>query len=212
MGIPNGQDARDRGMDNFLLTFARRVDTRDTWRALVIHAKKRAEELKAQGITEDLEINMYERLKMIQQKSKTLPNLPPWHHPPEAKAVRFMIDGILLLGLAYGGHFVTTSVTDYFGEEEEKQNITGKDSSQKTEEEGNKKPDVRGKEGNDTGERVNSTDLTVDPREGDNHHLFGPLLPSEVLENAENIVIRDRNGKDIVNLDVLLKDAVEAKK
>ncbi|MAW07985.1 MAG: hypothetical protein CME61_06850, partial [Halobacteriovoraceae bacterium] len=139
-----------------------------------------------------------------------------WHHPPEAKAVRFMIDGILLLGLAYGGHFITTSATDYFSDEDEKQNITEENIPSKAGEEGNKKPGRTGKEVENTEQidspRRNGSDRQSDQREGDNHHLLGPPLPSDVLENAENIIIRDRSGKDIVNLDVLLKDAVETKK
>ena len=103
-----GQDAKDRGMDNFLMTFARRVDVRTTWRQLVQHSKKRVKELNEEGIKQDLEINMYNRIERVQLKVKDLPNLPPWHHPPEGKLVGFLIDGIMLIGLAYGGNYIFT--------------------------------------------------------------------------------------------------------
>ena len=202
------QDARDRGMDNFLLTFARRVDVRETWRELVQYSKTRSEQLKQEGIESDLEINMYERLQMIQQKAKQLPNLPPWHHPPESNLVRFMLDGIFLLGVGYGGHYVTTNWLSAWNEEQAK----------------NKKPELAipvlptnngtPTEGSTT-PSTQPTEAKPSTPESGNHPAAGreitPVTPVKPAPRSSTptkpVVIKDKEGNPLVELNILVNDA-----
>ena len=61
VGIPLGQDARDRGMDNFLLTFARRVDVREAEKALPLWKREKA--LEKEGISHDGELTLFNRME-----------------------------------------------------------------------------------------------------------------------------------------------------
>ena len=63
-----GQDARDRGMDNFLLTFARRVDVRETWRKLYHFGKERKRALKRKALL--MTLNLHFSAEWIKQTRK----------------------------------------------------------------------------------------------------------------------------------------------
>ncbi|MGC6433884.1 MAG: hypothetical protein ACON4M_06775, partial [Crocinitomicaceae bacterium] len=49
-------DARDRTTDSLIRTFARRIDTREEWRSVKLYGQHRAEKLKEQGHSFDLEV------------------------------------------------------------------------------------------------------------------------------------------------------------
>ena len=80
-------DARDRTTDSLIRTFARRIDTREEWRAVKGYGQMRAEKLKQQGHSFDLEVRLFDKMIEMEKSVLGLPPLAPWHRSGKTKQI-----------------------------------------------------------------------------------------------------------------------------
>jgi hypothetical protein len=105
------QDSRGNGSDSFLLTFARRADARQSWRKILEYGRKRREHLQARGHQHDAEVKLANKMERIAEDAGKLPALAPWHHPQKSAALRFIIDGLVIAGMAIAGAYAYDMLT-----------------------------------------------------------------------------------------------------
>lgn len=102
---------------DFLITFARRVDSHDKWNLVINHLRKTATEKEEKHLDRILLSNMEKAWIEATNRGP----LPEWHAPERSNAIRFIIDTIFLGYVSYTGMELVDSGLD------EVEDITGID-------------------------------------------------------------------------------------
>ena len=90
-----------------------------SWRAVKLYGKRRSEKLTEQGHPNDLEVKLYNKMLAMEVSINNLSPLAPWHRPAKTRAIRFLIDGILLAAFVGSSYYLIGSMVEQVQEPEE---------------------------------------------------------------------------------------------